>query len=106
MLILETETELPTDEVVARAKQFFTGRFSPYTGFVLDSSPGHVRFHTEAGVLTIGTGRRDGRTVVRGSTSRLHHGLSQFLVTLSNPEQVRQNLGGPRPAPAILPSGG
>jgi hypothetical protein len=106
MLILETVTELPSEEVVARAKEFFAGRLSPYTGFVLDSGSSHVRFHTEAGVLTIGMGQRDGRTVVRGSTSRLHHGLSQFLVTLSRPEEVRQSLAGPRRAVGALPSGG
>jgi hypothetical protein len=104
MLILETITELAPDDVVVRAKEFFTGRFSPYTGFVMDSGPTHVRFHTEAGVLTIGVGHRDGRTVVRGSTSRLNQGLSQFLTTLSFPEDVRQNLVGPHPAPAALPA--
>jgi hypothetical protein len=106
MLILETETELPPEEVVARAKEFFTGRLSPYTGFVLDSGPSHVRFHTEAGVLTVGVGRRGDRNVVRGSTSRLHHGLSQFLAIVSRPEEVRQHAIGPRPTPNALPAGG
>ena len=40
-------------------------------------------------------GKQDGRTVVRGSTSRLHHELSQFLITLAPPEEVKQNLVGP-----------
>jgi hypothetical protein len=106
MLILETEPEVPLAEIVPRAKEFFAGRLSPYTGFLLDSSDTHVRFHTEAGVLTIGVGRRGDRTVVRGSTSRLHHGLSQFLATLSRPEAVRQNRIGPRSSPAVLPAGG
>jgi len=104
MLILETITELAPDEVVARATEFFTGRFSPYTGFLMDSGPSHIRFHTEAGVLTIGVGTRDGSTVVRGSTSRLNQGLSQFLTTLSFPEDVRQNRISPHPAPAALPA--
>jgi hypothetical protein len=106
MLILETVTELTAEEVVTRAKEFFTGRLSPYTGFLMDSGPAYARFHTEAGVLTIGVGQRDGKTVVRGSTSRLNQGLSQFLVTLSRPEEVRQSLVGPHPAPAALPAGG
>jgi hypothetical protein len=104
MLILEVETELPASEVVSRAKQFFTGRLSPATGFVQDESDSHVRFHTEAGVLTIGVAKRDGRMVVRGSTSRLHQALSQFLSTVTRPEHVRQNLGGPHPAPPKLPA--
>jgi hypothetical protein len=104
MLILETETELPPQEVVSRAKEFFASRLSPATAYLLDASDTHVRFHTEAGILTVGVGRRDDRWVVRGSTSRLHQVLSQFLGTLSRPEAVRQNLGGVRPAPA-LPSG-
>lgn len=106
MLILETETELSPEEVVARAKEFFAGRLSPYTGFLLDSGPAHARFHTEAGTLTIGVGRRDGRNVVRGSTSRLHHGLSQFLAILSRPEEVRQARVGPRATMAALPAVG
>jgi hypothetical protein len=107
MLILETETQLPPEEVVARAKEFFTSRLSYATGFVLDASDSHVRFHTEAGVVTIGIGRRGDRQVVRGSTSRLHHAVSQFLATLSTPEAVRQNLISPHPtAPVALPPGG
>lgn len=95
MLILEVETELSAKEVVERAREFFTTRFSPYAGFVQDSSDSHIRFHTEAGVLSVGVGRRGEKNVVRGSTSRLHHELSQFLGTLARPEEVRQNLIGP-----------
>jgi hypothetical protein len=104
MLVLETETELPPAEVVARAKEFFTSRLSSQTAFVQDASDSHVRFHTEAGVLTIGVGRRGSRQVVRGSTSRLHNALAQFLGTLSRPEEVRQNLVGPHPAAPVLPA--
>lgn len=96
MLIQEVETELPAGEVVRRAKEFFTQRFSPYAGFTADVGDAHARFSTEAGELTVGVGRRDGRTVVRGSTSRMHHELSQFLATLgAHPEEVRDNARGP-----------
>lgn len=104
MLLLEVETDLPPAEVIERAKAFFTTRLSPETAFVLDESESHVRFHTEVGVLTLGVGRRGGRNVVRGSTSRLHQALSQFLTTLEVPEEVRQNLVGPHPAPRALPA--
>jgi len=54
-----------------------------------------VAFILEAGELVIGAAEADGRTLVRGSTSRLHHELSQFLTTLAPPEEVRQNTLGP-----------
>ncbi|MGH7457551.1 MAG: hypothetical protein ACREKN_00515 [Longimicrobiaceae bacterium] len=95
MLIQEVQTELPAKEVIRRAKEFFLLRFSPYAGFVSSESDSHVKFAVEVGSLSIGTGRRDGKTVVRGSTSRLHHELSQFLGTLAHPEKVRQNVIGP-----------
>lgn len=96
MLVLETVTDLAPGEVVARAKKFFSTQFSPYAGFVAQQSDSHVRFRFEAGSLVVGAGPRDdGRTWVRGSTSRLHSELSRFLSTLAHPEDVRQNLLGP-----------
>lgn len=95
MLIQEVLTDIPADEVIRRAREFFTLRMTPYAGFTEDASDQHVRFATEAGDLVIGTGEQDGRTQVRGSTSRMHHELSQFLATLAPAEEVRQNQPGP-----------
>jgi hypothetical protein len=95
MLIQEVLTDVPAEEVVERARAFFTERFSPYAGFAEDASDHHIRFSTEAGDLTIGVGRQGGQSLVRGSTSRMHHELSQFLTTLGPPEEVRQNVPGP-----------
>jgi len=97
MLIQEVETDLSPPEVVERARVFFTTRFSPYAGFETPETEGDssIRFRFDAGELVIGAGIREGRTLVRGSTSRLHHELSQFLMTLAPPEDVRQNLVGP-----------
>ncbi len=95
MLIQEVLTDLPPQEVIARARGFFTTRFSPYVGFVEDASDTHIRFRFEAGTLVIAAGQKDGRTWVRGSTSRLHTELSRFLASLAQPEEVRQNLVGP-----------
>jgi hypothetical protein len=95
MLIQEVLTDLPPGEVIRRAREFFTLRMTSYAGFTEDADETHVRFTTEAGDLTIGTGELEGRTQVRGSTSRMHHELSQFLSTLAYPEEVRQNLPGP-----------
>lgn len=91
MLIQEVTTELPAEEVLSRARDFFLLQFSPYAGFVEDSSDSHLRFRTEAGDLTLAVVERDGRRTVRGSSSRLHHELSQFLGTLAGPEEVRDN---------------
>ncbi len=95
MLIQEVLTDLSPREVIERAREFFTTRFSPYAGFATDEGETHIRFRFEAGELVIGMGKQDGRTLVRGSTSRIHHELSQFLTTLAPPEDVRQNLVGP-----------
>jgi hypothetical protein len=95
MLLQEVLTELPADEVIQRARDFFALRFSPYAGFTEDSGATWIRFTTEAGDLTLGIGQQDGRSLVRGSTSRMNHELSQFLSTLAPPEEVRQGLPGP-----------
>lgn len=95
MLILETYTELPPEEVIRRARDFFALRLTPYAAFEEDAGPTHLKLSTEAADVTIGAGVQDGRTHVRGSTSRLHHELSQFLSTIAPPEEVRQNVPGP-----------
>ena len=95
MLIQEVETHLSPAEVIEQARSFFSLQFSPYGAFETDASDSHIRFRTEAADLTIGVGTRDGKTVVRGSTSRMHHEISQFLATIAPPEEVRQNLPGP-----------
>jgi hypothetical protein len=95
MLQQEVRTDLSQEEVIRRAREFFTTRFTAYGAYVESESDTHLAFRFDAGELVIGTGREDGRTVVRGSTSRVHHELSQFLTTLSPPEEVRQNAVGP-----------
>ena len=95
MLIQEVLTDIPAHEVVERARTFFTERFSPYAAFAEDAGETHIKFSTEAGDLTIGVGRQGDHNLVRGSTSRMHHELSQFLSTLAPPEEVRQSTPGP-----------
>ena len=95
MLIQEVLTDISPAEVVERAKEFFITRLSQYTALISDEGPAHVKFEVDAGEVVIGTVPQEGRTLVRGSTSRLHHELSQFLTTLAPPEEVRQNLVGP-----------
>ena len=95
MLIQEVLTDLPAEEVLSRAKEFFTTRLSQYTALLAEEGPAHLKFDVEAGELVIGTVPHAGRTLVRGSTSRLHHEISQFLTTLAPAEEIRQNLVGP-----------
>lgn len=95
MLIQEVETDLSPRDVIEKARSFFTLQFSPYAAFVQDESDSHIVLSTEAGEVTIGVGDREGRRVVRASSSRLHHEVSQFLVTLEPAEEVRQNVPGP-----------
>jgi hypothetical protein len=95
MLVQEVRTDHTPAEVIRLAREFFTTRFSPYAAFVQDASDTHISFSFDSGELLIGTGSEKGRTLVRGSTSRLHHELSQFLSTLAPAEEVRQNTAGP-----------
>ncbi|HYH83479.1 MAG TPA: hypothetical protein VEX86_27030 [Longimicrobium sp.] len=95
MLQQEVLTEIPAEEVIERARAFFSLRFTPYAGFTEDSGDTWIRFTTEAGDLNIGVGKQGERNLVRGSTSRLHHELSQFLSTLAPLEEVRQSVPGP-----------
>ena len=95
MLIQEVLTELAPQEVIERAREFFTLRLTPYAAFTEDAGPAHIKFDTEAGDVVIGVGKDGERTMVRASTSRLHHEVSQFLSTLAPPEEVRQNVPGP-----------
>lgn len=96
MLVQEVDTHLSPSEVLERAREFFTTRFSPYTAMTEDSSETHVKFETEAGELLVAAfPGEEGRTRVRGSTSRMHHELSQFLMMLAPAEEVRQNVSGP-----------
>lgn len=95
MLIQEVLTDLAPAEVIDQARSFFLTRFSAYPAFAQDEGPHHIRFEVEAGELLIGTVPQNGKTLVRGSTSRMHHELSQFLATLAESEDVRQNAVGP-----------
>ncbi len=95
MLVQEVNTPLAPAEVIERAKAFFASRFSAYTGFVDESDDGHVRFEVDAGEVLIGAVPKDGHTLVRGSSSRLHHEIGQFLATLAPAEEVRDQAAGP-----------
>lgn len=95
MLVQEVVTDFSAAEVVRMARDYFTTRFSQYSAFVQEESASHIVLGFDTGEVVIGTVQEDGRTKVRGSTSRVHHELSQFLATLAPAEEVRQNRTGP-----------
>lgn len=96
MLIQEVVTDLEPEEVLRRAKEFFATRFTNRAGFLEEESASHVKLELEAGEILVSASRQNGRTSVRGSTSRAHGELSKFLMTLgAAAEEVRQNLPGP-----------
>jgi hypothetical protein len=92
MLVQEVTTDLAPAEVLRLARDFFSTRFSSHSAFVQEESESHIKFDIEAGEVVIGTGLNEGRTLVRGSTSRLHNELSQFLASLAEPEEVHENV--------------
>ena len=95
MLTQEVRTELAPEEVIERAKDFFATRFSQGSGFLAAEGPRHVKFDFDMGELVIGAIPQGDRTLVRGSSSRLHRQVSLFLSTLAPPEGIRDNLLGP-----------
>lgn len=95
MLIQEVLTDVAPEAVIRQAKEFFTTRFNPYAAQVSEESDSHLKLVVEAGEVVIGAVRQGERTLVRASSSRPHHELSQFLTTLAPPEEVRQNARGP-----------
>ena len=97
MLVQEVRTRLDPAEVIRLSIEFFTTRLTPYGAFVQEAGDTHASFRVEAGEVVIGAGLDDDgeTTLVRASTSRLHHEVSQFLAMLASPEAVRQNAVGP-----------
>ena len=84
-------------DVVLHRDVFWLGKQWAVTGYGVQAVDKklNMKFDIEAGDVVVGAVPQDGRTLVRGSTSRLHHELSQFLTTLAHAEEVRQNTAGP-----------
>jgi hypothetical protein len=79
----ERTTTLAADEVLARAKSFFSRRSTLYATFVDKEGPGYVTFRGQGGEeIVIGTAPADGGTRVRGSTYLFDMQVSRFLETL------------------------
>jgi hypothetical protein len=80
---LERTTTLPADEVLARARSFFSKRSSLYAAFLDKEGPGFVTFRGQGGEeIVIGTAAGTGGTRVTGSTYLFDMQVSRFLDTL------------------------
>lgn len=92
MKIHETQTRLSPDEVIERARRFFTLASTPYAAFEEKVGDGYLKLFLEVGEIVIGCVPRGDLTVVRGSASRGEHLLTSFLTSLGPPLDARQTL--------------
>ena len=79
----ETTTSLSGDEVMARAKSFFTNRPSLYSTFLDKEGPGFASFRGQGGEeLIIAVAKGDTGTRVTGSSYLFDMQVARFFVTL------------------------
>lgn len=83
----ELRTPLSSDDVLARAKQFFSQRNPLYATFLEKEGPGYVTFRGQGGEeIVIGAAPKDGGTLVTGSTYLFDMQVARFLATLPTTE--------------------
>ena len=88
----EIRVDLPSREVLERAKRFFSGAESGYAGWLEEEGEGFVRFRAFRGTIAVTALREDdgrGRTHVRISTLRAHPSIPLFLTLLRESEPER-----------------
>jgi len=79
----ELTTALAPEDVIARAKQFFSERSSLYATFLDTEGPGFATFRGQGGEeLVIAATAKDGATLVTGSTYLFDMQVARFLSTL------------------------
>jgi hypothetical protein len=81
----ETTTTTSPDEVLARAKKFFTNRPSLYATYIDEEGPGFCTFRGQGGEeIAIGVSQTsDGGTRVTGSSYLFDMQVSRFFSTLT-----------------------
>ena len=79
----EYRTTLSPQDVLARAKEFFSRHINIYATFLDKEGPNYVTFRGQ-GIeeIVIGVATVDGSTVVRGSTYLFDPQVARFLSTL------------------------
>jgi hypothetical protein len=79
----ELTTALAPEDVIARAKRFFSERSSLYATFLDTEGPGFATFRGQGGEeLVIAATAKDGATLVTGSTYLFDMQVARFLSTL------------------------
>jgi hypothetical protein len=84
--LLETTTELGADEVLARAKTFFSSRPSLYSAFLDKEGPGFASFRGQGGeeiVIGVTPSASGTGTRVTGSSYLFDMQVSRFFSTLA-----------------------
>ena len=99
----EYRTTLSPDEVIARAKQFFTRHVKIYAAFIEREGPGYVGFRGQGGEeLYIGATAKDGATLVTGTTYLYDMHVARFFTTLP-PFVLSEQMLPPGPAVVQAP---
>jgi len=79
----EQQTSLPPDEVLARAKTFFTQRNPLYAAFLEKEGPTFATFRGQGGEeIVIAAMPKEGTTLVTGSTYLFDMQVARFMATL------------------------
>lgn len=82
----EFTTTLSADEVVARAKGFFSKRSALYAAFLDKEGPGYCTFRGQGGEeIVIAASKGDTGTRVTGSTYLFDMQVARFFATLPAP---------------------
>ena len=79
----ESTTSLAPNEVLVRAKEFFTQRNPLYSTFLDQEGPGYATFRGQGGEeIVIAATAKDGATRVTGSTYLFDMQIARFFATL------------------------
>jgi hypothetical protein len=79
----ETTTTLPPEQVLERAKEFFSERNPLYATFLEKEGPGYATFRGQGGEeVVIAAAPKDGATQVTGSTYLFDMQIARFFGTL------------------------
>ena len=87
----EMTTKLSGDEVLARAKSFFSNRPSLYATFLDKEGPGFASFRGQGGeeiIIAVAGAENDGGTRVTGSSYLFDMQVARFFTTIASPEQL------------------
>lgn len=79
----EYRTSVGPDDVLARAKRFFSERNPLYAAFLEKEGPGYATFRGQGGEeIVIAATQKDGATLVTGSTYLFDMQVARFFATL------------------------